>query len=66
MMRQFLLLIVCILAVTSINVSGPDHESPHPFADTVYHNGHIITMDPSNENPAFVAVTNGKIVAVER
>jgi predicted amidohydrolase YtcJ len=65
-MRQFLLLLACIVTISTINAEAGHHRNPDSHAETIYHNGHIITMDPSNEDPSFVAVTKGKIVAVSR
>lgn len=73
MSKQLLLLVLsltvlaCTINIEKENIAECNNvDCKKTPADIVYHNGHIITMDPKNESPSFVAVTGGKIVAVGR
>lgn len=65
-MRLFLLLLAYLLLVSTINVQEENNQNAHSYAEIIYHNGDMITMDPSNEGSSFVAVRKGRIVAVSR
>ena len=57
-----LLLIVCVFVW--VQGASIESEKVHTFADTVYHNGNIITMDDKRHYGMFVATKNGKILKV--
>jgi len=50
--------------MSNLQTDTNNNQKNHIFADSIYHNGQIITVSNKSTNPDFVAVKDGKIIAV--
>jgi predicted amidohydrolase YtcJ len=71
--QLFFIILVCILMLTTFSTiipaaaeTLPKYDTNNTPADFIYFNGNFVTMDEKNEDPKFVAVKNGIIIAVSR
>ena len=64
MMKKVVISLILLAILAVCGQSGPPHTGPYPIADTIYHNGVIITMNDLYPLAHYVAVAGGNIIAV--